>query len=379
MLVVYSHLRWDSVWQRPHQLMSRLSKEMPVVFVEEPKFGYARSEMRVRQHGAVTVATPHLAGRSHQNGFGAGVNTEISHLCAPFVPPGTNPAIWYYTPMALGAEPTGCAPCLTVYDVMDDLASFRSAPAELRAREAQLLSRVDLVFTGGPTLYRQRQDRYPAVYCFPSGVEPDHFARRRSTRVARELVERPRPILGYYGVIDERVDLPLLEAVADLRPGWTIVLIGPVAKINPASIPQRPNVLRIGKQDYRRLPAFLAGFDVALLPFARNEATRSISPTKTLEYLAGGKPVVSTPIADVFDLYGDVVEIADGAWEVVGAAEAILRRAPAEKEVWNARVGRLVAANTWDAIAADMLQVMADARAITLPVSEVRTVVPLSA
>jgi glycosyltransferase involved in cell wall biosynthesis len=243
---------------------------------------------------------------------------------------------------------------------MDDLASFLAAPPELRIREARLLSAVDLVFTGGPTLYRQRRDMHPSVHCFPSGVEAAHFA---STKVSphAELAHGQRPILGYYGVIDERLDLDLLAQIADLRPDWTIALIGPVAKIDESTIPERNNIVRFGQQAYDDLPAFLTCFDVALMPFARNEATRAISPTKTLEYLAGGKPVVSTPITDVITLYSDAVEIATSGEEFVAAAESVLNRTSDADRQWRARAARLVAAHDWDCIAESMLAVMSRA------------------
>jgi glycosyltransferase involved in cell wall biosynthesis len=281
-------------------------------------------------------------------------------LVEPFVRPGTAPILWYYTPMALGAEPTTIRPRLTIYDAMDDLASFRAAPPELRIREARLLSEVDLVFTGGPTLYRQRRDMHPSVHCFPSGVEAAHFAPTKASP-HEGLAHQRRPILGYYGVIDERLDLDLLAQIADLRPDWTIALIGPVAKIDESTIPERDNIVRFGQQAYDDLPAFLACFDVALMPFARNEATRAISPTKTLEYLAGGKPVVSTPITDVITLYGDAVEIATTGEGFVAAAESVLNRTSDADRQWRAHAARLVAAHDWDCIAESMLTVMSRA------------------
>jgi glycosyltransferase involved in cell wall biosynthesis len=290
------------------------------------------------------------------------VNHQISELMESIVPPTADPIYWYYTPMALGAEPATIRPRLAVYDAMDDLANFRSAPPELRIREARLLSQVDLVFTGGPTLYRQRRDKHPSVHCFPSGVEPAHFAAPKNGSRPESLMSRERPILGFYGVIDERLDLPLLAEIADLRPEWTIALIGPVAKIDESTIPERPNIVRFGQQAYDDLPAFLSCFDVALMPFARNDATRSISPTKTLEYLAGGKPVVSTPINDVIDLYGGVVSIAATANDVVAAAEMVLNRTGEEHRRWRAHAARVVASHDWDAIARDMLNVMSRAR-----------------
>jgi UDP-galactopyranose mutase len=361
MLVAFSHLRWGFVWQRPQHLLTRFAREMPVVVVEEPEYHLQGADVRVRHDHGVTVVTPLLPWTDERHGFGDHVNRRISRLVEPFVRPGTNPILWYYTPMALGAEPATVRPRLTVYDAMDDLASFRAAPPELRRREARLLSTVDLVFAGGPTLYRQRRDMHPSVHCFPSGVEAAHFASRTKASPPEGLADQGRPILGYYGVIDERLDLDLLAEVADLRPDWTIALIGPVAKIDEDTIPVRDNIVRFGQQAYDDLPAFLACFDVALMPFARNEATRAISPTKTLEYLAGGKPVVSTPITDVMALYGDAVEIATTGEEFVAAAESVLNRTSHADRQWRARAARLLAAHDWDCIAESMLAVMSQA------------------
>ena len=360
MLVAFSHLRWGFVWQRPQHLLTRFAREMPVVVIEEPDYHLEGADVYVRRDHGVTVVTPLLPLADEQYGFGNHANGQISRLIEPFVRPGTDPILWYYTPMALGAEPATVRPRLTVYDAMDDLASFRAAPPELRIREARLLSQVDLVFTGGPTLYRQRRDMHRSVHCFPSGVEAAHFA---STKASPHegLAHQRRPVLGYYGVIDERLDLDLLAEIADLRPDWTIALIGPVAKIDETTIPERANIIRFAQQAYDDLPSFLACFDVALMPFARNEATRAISPTKTLEYLAGGKPVVSTPIADVMTLYGDAVEIATTGEEFVVAAESVLNRTSDADRQWRAHAARLVAAHDWDCIAEAMLAVMSRA------------------
>jgi UDP-galactopyranose mutase len=360
MLVAFSHLRWGFVWQRPQHLLTRFAREMPVVVVEEPEYHPQGADVHVRHDHGVTVVTPLLPRTTGNYGFGNHVNGQIARLLEPFVGPGTDPILWYYTPMALGAEPATVRPRLTVYDAMDDLASFRAAPPELRRREARLLSEVDLVFTGGPTLYRQRRDMHSSVHCFPSGVEAAHFASPNASP-HEGLAHRPRPILGYYGVIDERLDLDLLAEIADLRPDWTIALIGPVAKIDESTIPERDNIVRFGQQAYDDLPAFLACFDVALLPFARNEATRAISPTKTLEYLAGGKPVISTPITDIVTLYGDVVDFAATGNAFVAATEAVLNRTRDADRQWRARAARLVAAHDWDCIAETMLAVMSRA------------------
>ena len=340
---------------------------MPVVVIEEPEWGYGSDDLRVRREHGVTVATPMLSGTSPIHGFGESVNGAIARLTAPLVSTEEERIDWFYTPMAIGAEPVARPASLTVYDAMDDLASFLGAPPALRDKERHLLAWADLVFTGGPTLYRARRDKHPAVHCFPSGVDGKHFAPGNfASAPPANLAQHPRPILGYYGVIDERLDLSLIAQIADARPGWTIALVGPTVKIDEGAIPVRDNIVRFGQQAYRDLPGFLNAFDVALMPFARNEATRSISPTKTLEYLAGGKPVVATPIADVVDLYGDAVEIAVTAPEFVAAAEAVLGRTGEQERRWRSRAARHVAANDWEAIAGRMMDVMTSARVTKL-------------
>lgn len=368
-LVCFSHLRWDFVWQRPQHLLSRFARRVPVVVVEEPVYaGAAADHLRVARHGDVTVLTPVFAAEPDPAwGFNDAANPRVAALLAPaltergLIGPAAAPAIaWYYTPMALGAAPAGFAPVLTVFDAMDELAQFRGAPPALREREAALMAAADLVFAGGPSLYAARAGRHPNVVCFPSGVEVAHFAQAAAgIPVAAAIADLPRPILGFYGVLDERLDLDLIAAVADARPDWTIAMIGPVVKIAPADLPDRPNIAYVGKQEYGDLPSFLAGFDVAILPFARNEATRFISPTKTLEYLAGQKPVVSTPIADVVDLYGAVVEVAATPAAFVAAAAGVLAEDLVARARRRATAEAILAQHTWDAIADGMWALMA--------------------
>ena len=372
-LVCFSHLRWDWVWQRPQHLFSRFARRnnLPIYVVEEPEFlpGDGTSDLRVvAQHG-VTVITPLLpASVEPAWGYNDTTNPEIRALLAPLFAElgllgrGSDVIAWYYTPMAVGAEPVGFDPALVVFDAMDELASFRGAPLALRQREAALMARADLVFAGGPSLYEARKGRHPRVHCFPSGVEAAHFA-RAANGVARpaDLAARPRPILGFYGVIDERVDLDLVAAVAAARPDWTLAMIGPVAKIAEEDLPHGPNIVYYGKQAYADLPGYLACFDVAILPFARNEATRFISPTKTLEYMAGGKPIVSTPIKDVVDLYGAVVAVADTPAAFVAAAERALAESSGERSRRLAAAEALLAEHAWDTIADGMWELISSA------------------
>jgi len=342
------HLRWDGVWQRPHQLLSRIAQRIPVVVVEEP-FAAREDRDDVVRDGPVTIVRP-LRRRGWAPPFVDPTALATARALAGPAPHG----VWLNTPMldAL-ADAFDAAPL--VYDVMDELAQFDLAPAGIAERDRALLARADLVFTGGRSLHAARAGAGTKVHCEPSGVEFERF----SADVAPHPLptQLAGPVFGYVGVIDERMDLTLIEALADGVPGGHVVLVGPVVKLDPARLPRRANVHLTGAVPYDGLPSWLAGFDVALLPFARNRATEFISPTKTLEYFAAGKPVVSTPIADVAAEFGDAVWLADGAPAVVAAACEALRPAPERL----ARGRAQARARTWDAIAQRMLDAVAQA------------------
>lgn len=322
-LLVLSHLRWNFVYQRPQHLMSRFTKNFNVLFFEEPLVSDEVQpwlEVQPAEEG-VQVLVPRLpqgcegvvAQRLQRQLledylFGIGVD---------------EPILWFYTPMALDVT-EGLRPRLIIYDCMDELSAFRGAPPELIEREKALLQRADLVFTGGYSLWEVKRNLHNNVHAFPSSVDVTHFSSARHIQTEPlDQADIPHPRLGFYGVIDERLDIKLISRIAELRPEWHIVLVGPVVKIDPASLPQRPNLHYLGPRTYDELPHYLAGWDVAIMPFALNESTRFISPTKTPEFLAGGCPVVSTPIKDVMRTYGDtsVVFIADTPDEFVNAVE----------------------------------------------------------
>jgi glycosyltransferase involved in cell wall biosynthesis len=346
-LVVLSHLRWTFVWQRPQHLVSRLTAPGGTGFVEEPVAAGARApRLAGERHGRVSRAWLEVGGDADfvgfddpaASGYADALVAELGHR------PGRT--VWIYTPMALPIA-RALRPEVLVYDVMDDLAAFRFARPGLRELQRQALAEADVVFTGGRSLHAGVRDLAPGrTFLFPSGVEPEHYARARRLRRRRE-----RPVAGYVGVIDERIDLDLVRELADRLPGWDIAMVGPVVKIDPADLPRASNVRYPGMQPYDRLPAVMAGFDVALMPFALNEATRSISPTKTLEYLAAGLPVVSTRVPDVVADYRSVVDLRDDA---AGFAEACVAAVERPAPVRDAGVRRLLRRQHWDAIAARM-------------------------
>jgi UDP-galactopyranose mutase len=355
-LLCFSHLRWDFVFQRPQHLMTRLARFNRVTFWEEPLIApglaEARLDVRTCPESGVRIAVPQLPeGLSQQE-----VTDALRGLLDGCL--GTEPGpllVWYYTPMMLPFS-EHLTPTCTIYDCMDELANFRFAPPELLGLEDQLLARADLVFTGGYSLYEAKRGRHHAIHPFPSSVDREHFALARGGLAdPAGQSALPRPRFGFYGVIDERMDLDLLRELADARPDWSIVMVGPVVKIDDAELPRRPNLHYLGGKSYAELPAYLSGWDVALMPFAMNEATRFISPTKTPEYLAAGRPVVSTPIGDVIRHYGEIegVLIAGTAVEFVAACDEALRLARAGG-AWLIEADMLLENSDWDETVARM-------------------------
>jgi UDP-galactopyranose mutase len=328
-LICLSHLRWDFVFQRPQHLMTRCARDRRVFYLEEPIYdpGGGTPRLEVRQ-GPVTVLVPRLREPAAPD---AEACTLRDLLDAFLLRESVDDFVaWYYTPMAL-AFSEHLRPAATIYDCMDELSAFKGAPAILKEQEARLLRRADLVLTGGQSLFEAKRHQHANIHAMPSSVDAAHFAlARHATADPADQQDIPHPRLGFFGVIDERMDLALLDGVAAARPDWHIVMLGPVVKIDPATLPQRPNIHYLGSKSYDDLPRYIAGWDVAILPFARNEATRFISPTKTPEYMAAGRAVVSTSIRDVVRPYGQqgLVRIADEPAAFVEACEAVMAEDP---------------------------------------------------
>jgi glycosyltransferase involved in cell wall biosynthesis len=352
-LIVFCHLRWDFVFQRPQHLMTRLAEHYQILFVEEPVHseGQARLE-KTAVAPNITVCRPHTP--IHAAGFHDDQIPTLQGLLSDLVPEGEKPVVWFYTPMALPLL-QGLNPSLVIYDCMDELAMFANAPKQLLQRESALLNIADLCFTGGPSLYQSKRERHGNAHCFSSSVDAKHFQQALDKSNSHpDQANVPHPRLGFYGVIDERFDVDLIKEVAAARPEWQIVLVGPVVKIDPATLPKADNVHYMGQRGYQDLPKFLAGWDVCLLPFAMNDSTKFISPTKVLEYMAAELPSVSTPITDVKVPYGDVVEIASTPAEFIAACERMLALDDAQKADLAARMRAVVAGTSWDKTAASM-------------------------
>ncbi|MBD2778441.1 UDP-galactopyranose mutase [Iningainema tapete] len=359
-IVCLSHLRWNFVYQRPQHLLVRCAQGRRVFFIEEPIFSnepLGRLEVSLDQSG-VMVVVPHLPQGLSEEALNADLKLLIDGLFAEHNI--CKYIFWYYTPMAI-AFTRHLQPLAVVYDCMDELSAFKGAPPALKNNEAELFKRADLVFTGGQSLYESKVNQHLNVYPFPSSVDVAHFAQARNSQEKEpaDQANIPHPRLGFFGVIDERMDIELLAGIADARPDWHLVMIGPVVKIDPAALPQRENIYYLGGKDYKDLPQYLAGWDLAMLPFARNDATRFISPTKTPEYLAAAKPVVSTSIRDVVRPYGEskLVRIADTVSEFVAAAEQAMQEdTPASG--WLSQVDAFLAQNSWDRTWGSMMQLI---------------------
>src|SRR4051812_9258927 len=351
-LICFSHLRWDFVYQRPQHLLSRFAKQRRVFFVEEPVHeAVSAPTLREMERQGVLLAVPVLPhGMSADESETALQQLLLSLLAEHDI---VEYILWFYTPMALGYA-RELNPLAMVYDCMDELSMFKGAPPQLHEREAELLRLADIVFTGGHMLGELKQRQHPNVHAMPSSIDLAHFACARqyiATGTPADPPDHagiPHPRLGFFGVVDERFDKELLAQIAQRRTDWHFVIIGPVAKIDPAELPQAANIHYLGCKSYAELPTYIAGWDMALLLFAINDSTRYISPTKTPEYLAAGRQVVSTPIADVVRPYGErgLVRIAATPDGFVTAIEQSL--VPPDRS-WLSTVDEFLAGNSWDA------------------------------
>ncbi len=346
-LICFSHLRWDSIHRRPQHLLTRFARHFPVVYIEEVVYddGGNRLEVSIIAEN-IQVIVPHL-----QNGLdeseSVGIQKEllagffIEHDIAQYT-------LWYYTPMAMAVS-DHLNPAIIVYDCVDEFAATRFARSPMHEREKELLRKADLVFTSGYSLFEAKKNRHAEVHVFPNGIDSKHFRQARLyTADPFDQDTIPHPRIGYFGVIDERMDFPLITGIAHRKPEWHFVMLGPVARISPDILPQLPNIHYLGAKPYDELPAYISGWDIAVLPFAHNEATRYISPTKTPEYLAAAKPVISTPIIDVLRQYGQngLVSIAGTPDEFVRVASLHLETA--DREEWLEEVDDFLSHHSWD-------------------------------
>ncbi|HKP92663.1 MAG TPA: glycosyltransferase [Chthoniobacterales bacterium] len=365
-IIVHSHLGWDWVWQRPQQFLSRFSKRHPILFIEAPypsaKASVARATLReISDYPNIIVLQMEMpAARWNDGAWVDKKRRQLvqSVLAGPLGKRFESPVQWFYDPMAVTAFAGHLNERAIVYDCMDELSLFRGSPPELVRRERELLAVADVVFAGGPKIWRAKREFNKNCFSFGCGVDAKHFARARNPElpVPQDIADRPHPVYGYVGVVDERIDYDLLAALADHGDG-SVVIVGPSTKVDPATFPQRPNLYWLGGRDYSELPAYAKGFDVCLMPFAINDATAFINPTKALEYMGTGRPIVSTAIDDVVDQFSEVVAIARDHTDFILKARASAAR-PDERRI--RRGLALVRRNSWESIVRQLEQHIAE-------------------
>lgn len=316
-MVVFCHLRWDFVYQRPQHIISRMSKKMRILLIEEP-VGFAPEDENT---GNLIVVNDNL----HVLQPRTNSIEEIKNILPQFLPTKNISIGWFYSPSFVALLPAFDFDTV-IYDCMDELTLFKGAPAELLEQEKFLISNADIIFTGGKSLYESKKQLHKNVHCFPSSVDQEHFAKAlNGVSIPDDIVNIPSPIVGYFGVIDERIDLDLLNDTAKMNPEVSFVMIGPLAKIGENDLPRQNNIHYLGMKSYAVLPNYLKAFSVAMMPFALNDATKFISPTKTLEYIAAGKPIISTAIKDVVRDYSHCVSIVDSPQSFSDAIDALLQ------------------------------------------------------
>lgn len=346
-LICFSHLRWNFVYQRPQHLLSRFANSFRVFFVEEHFMTDQADHINLTlTKENVFVVVPYLQEGNHRLSIKDRIEGLLQRLFNQLDI--KDYLFWYYTPMALSFS-EAFEPKTIVFDCMDELSAFKFAPPELTELEARLMKKAEVVFTGGQSLYEAKKDRHDNIHAFPSSIEKEHFYKARLNHTdPKDQASIPHPRIGFYGVVDERFDIDLLKDAATKRPDWHFVIIGPVVKIDPATLPKNKNIHYLGSKSYQELPEYLSGWDLAFIPFARNESTRYISPTKTPEYLAAGKPVISTSIRDVVNPYGinKLVHIADNGDDFIKAAELEFKKS--NRSAWLKEVDEFLAENSWD-------------------------------
>ncbi|MCW3090934.1 MAG: UDP-galactopyranose mutase [Ferruginibacter sp.] len=355
-LVCFSHLPWNFVYQRPQHLLSRFALDYRVFYFQEFEYNDSHDGYAInKSEENVWIVIPHL----HRHNGDDLLQRQRNIVSDFFKAEKISTFIgWYYTPMSLLFS-AHLQPTVTVYDCMDELSAFKFADPQLKEAEKLLFQKADIVFTGGNSLYEAKKHQHPNVYAFPSSIDKDHFGRARlQGKDPLDQLNIPHPRLGFFGVIDERFDISMIEQAANMKPDWHFILIGPVVKIDPEILPRNNNIHYLGSKSYNELPDYLRGWDIALIPFAINDSTKFISPTKTPEYLAAGKAVISTPITDVIVPYGEIgmVHIVDNAEQLV--EKASLELDATEKESWLSGVDDFLSNISWDITWQRMLELI---------------------
>lgn len=346
-MIVFCHLRWQFVYQRPQHIISRMAKTMRVLFIEEP---LPFNENEPSGNLMIINEMLHVLQPNVKN------IKSIADIIPDYVLNRQIPIGWFYS--------AAFCPLLetidfenVVYDCMDELSLFKNAPLQLIHQEKYLMSKADIIFTGGKSLYESKKQYHTNVYCFPSSVDKSHFAKAlNGIAIPDDIAQITSPIVGYFGVIDERINLHLLEETAEKLPNVSFVMIGPLAKIEATDLPRITNIHYLGMKTYAELPHYLKAFDIAMMPFALNDATKYISPTKTLEYMAANKPIISTKIMDVMRDYSLCISLIETADEFCEAIQLCLDKT--DRLSMEIEYDRVLNKTSWDVTFATMKTIM---------------------
>jgi glycosyltransferase involved in cell wall biosynthesis len=245
---------------------------------------------------------------------------------------------------------------LLVYHCVDKYSEFSGVPRDaIVAMERDLVKRADLVFTSAARLLEECRPLNPHTHFITHGVDTAHFGRALDpqTPVPDDLAGIRKPVAGFFGLIADWVDLPLIRSLARERPDWSFVLIGKAAT-DLAPLQGLSNVHWLGQKPYTELPGYCRGFDVALIPFVQNELTLRVNPLKLREYLAAGLPVVSTPLPEI-SRYDGLVRLATRREEFIGGIEAALAERSPELA---GRRFEAMRGESWEARVADMARLI---------------------
>lgn len=345
-MIVFSHLRWDFVYQRPQHLISRIAKHYKILFVEEPIPTKNSDENGLDLEFIspnLSVVKPRVSSILQIPKILRRLNIEEIKIA------------WFYSPAFM--EVLHCIPAQhVVYDCMDELSLFKGAPLIIKEQEEELIKIADLIMTGGVSLYEEKSKYSPYVYCFPSSVDYQHFSKsKKDLKIPEDIQSIEKPIIGYIGVIDERIDMDLLKQTAELLPHHHFVMIGPVVKIDKKDLAQAENIHYLGMKSYDVLPNYLKAFDIAMMPFSLNDATKFISPTKTLEYMAADLPIISTAIKDVVRTYKDCVQIIHSPQSF---KQAIENHFSTENSNFKDKYKEILQKTSWDNTASEMLNLL---------------------
>lgn len=341
-LLVFAHTRWDFVFQRPQHLMSRFAKYRRVYYFEEPIFGMTdqpRLHMRETSEG-VHVYVPYLPKITKSEDIEAALRDLVNELI--FEEAISEYSCWFYSPMAWSFT-NHLKPAAVIFDWMEELLPMTEF-------EAQLAEKADLVFTDGQSLFEEKRKFFSNLHFFPSSIDYAHFAQGRMQLVEPDdQINIPHPRLGFCGVLDGNLDAELIGYIADQYPDWQLVVIGPLVKVEAETLFKRTNIHYLGRKDFHALPLYFAGWDCAILPFKQHSHVNAINPSKIPEYLAAGKPVVSTALPDIVSSFGDagLVYVADSAQNFVTLVEKAMLNKQRDLE-WLERVDSYLAQTSWD-------------------------------